>query len=396
MAKDVFTEVTHQGLGRRLGASFKGIFFGLLMFLVAFPLLFWNEGRAVKRYKSLVEGQGLVVSIQASEPQAQHQGALVHFSGMASSDELLTDELFGIQSNGLRLQRVVEMYQWDESSRTETKTNTGGSQTKTTTYEYDRKWSSSTIDSSQFKQPDGHRNPGTMPFSGKRYVVSDARVGAVVLPNSLVERIGGAQGVSAQGATIAAGPSRGQVIGDYVFYGESSGAPKVGDVRVSFRAVPETTVSIIAKLEGASVLPFTTSVGGDLFMIENGALTAEAMFADAQRSNTMITWLIRGGGFLLMFIGLSSLLGPLRVFSDIIPFFGRIVGMGIGLVAGVLAFMFSGVTIAIAWFAYRPLLSLGIIAVSAVALFLLRGRGKGEEVSVASPAAGGPPPPPPS
>ena len=396
MVKDVFTEVSTQSLGSRLGGSFKGIFIGLLMFLVAFPLLFWNEGRAVKRYQSLLEGQGLVISIQASELEVGYQDQLVHFSGLASSDEVMRDELFGIQSKGLRLERQVEMYQWDEDSHSETKTNTGGSKTTTTTYEYDTEWSSRVIDSSGFNRSDGHRNPGPMPFSAQQFVVSDARVGAISLPDSMLGEIGGAQSLSAAGATVAPGQAAGTAMSDYVYYGESSTAPKVGDVRVSFRVVPETTVSIIAKLSGNTVSPFKTTAGGEIFMIDNGALSAEVMFADAQRSNTIITWLVRGGGFLLMFIGLSSLMGPLRVFSDIIPFFGRLVGMGIGLVAGIMAFVLSGTTIAIAWFAYRPLLAIGILGACAVALYFLRGKGKAAEVAMASPAPGGPPPPPPN
>lgn len=39
------TEVQTESYFSRLGNSFKGIGGGLLLFLIAFPLLFWNEGR---------------------------------------------------------------------------------------------------------------------------------------------------------------------------------------------------------------------------------------------------------------------------------------------------------------------------------------------------------------
>ena len=60
MSNDSFTEVTHQSWGSRLGGAFKGIVFGIILFIVSFPLLFWNEGRAVKRHKTLEEGGGAV------------------------------------------------------------------------------------------------------------------------------------------------------------------------------------------------------------------------------------------------------------------------------------------------------------------------------------------------
>ena len=49
-----FQEVTHQSWFSRIGRAIKGVVVGLVMFAVSFPLLFWNEGRAVRRYKTLV------------------------------------------------------------------------------------------------------------------------------------------------------------------------------------------------------------------------------------------------------------------------------------------------------------------------------------------------------
>ena len=54
-----FTETTRQSWFSRIGGAFKGILVGGLLFLVAFPLEFWNEGRAVYRSKTLAEGKGL-------------------------------------------------------------------------------------------------------------------------------------------------------------------------------------------------------------------------------------------------------------------------------------------------------------------------------------------------
>ena len=45
---DTYTETEKVSYGSRIGSSFGGMIPGILLFLGAFPLLFWNEGRAVK------------------------------------------------------------------------------------------------------------------------------------------------------------------------------------------------------------------------------------------------------------------------------------------------------------------------------------------------------------
>ena len=72
------TETTTIGWGSRLGGSVKGILFGLLMFVAGFPLLFWNEGRAVTDTKTNEEGAASVVEAQAGEIDPAQEGRLVH------------------------------------------------------------------------------------------------------------------------------------------------------------------------------------------------------------------------------------------------------------------------------------------------------------------------------
>ena len=48
MSDDRFTEVTQQSWFSRITGAVKGILVGLVLFVVSFPLLFWNEGRAVQ------------------------------------------------------------------------------------------------------------------------------------------------------------------------------------------------------------------------------------------------------------------------------------------------------------------------------------------------------------
>ena len=92
------------------------------------------------------------------------------------------------------------------------------------------------------------------------------------------------------------------------------------------------------------------------------------MFKSAQSRNTLMTWLLRLAGLVAMFIGLSMIFRPISVVMDVIPFLGNLAEKGIGIVAFLLASGFAMLTIAVAWFYYRPMLSIGLI-VGAVVLF---------------------------
>lgn len=74
----------------------------------------------------------------------------------------------------------------------------------------------------------------------------------------------------------------------------------------------------------------------------------------------------------MMFIGLKLVLKPLSVIGSIIPFIGDIIAIGTGIVAFFIALPLSLITIAIAWFSARPLISiiLLIIAGAAIATFI--------------------------
>ena len=78
MSEDTFTEVTNASWLSRIGSAIKGIVIGLALFIVAFPILFWNEGRAVRRYKTLNEGAGSVISLPEARVLPENDGKLVH------------------------------------------------------------------------------------------------------------------------------------------------------------------------------------------------------------------------------------------------------------------------------------------------------------------------------
>jgi Transmembrane protein 43 len=391
MSNDSYTEVTSQSWFSRIGNAFKGILFGLILVGIAFYLLFWNEGRAVKRYKTLQEGGGAVISV-AAEVDPGNQGKLVHLTGKADTAETLTDQDFGVSSRAIKLRRVAEMYQWQEESRSEEKKKLGGGTETTTTYSYSKIWSKEPISSGGFKVPEGHQNPGQMPYPSQEQVAGVVTVGAFTLSGSLISRMNSYTPLSlGPDYTLPPGlASQGKAGGGTIYLGRDPGSPQIGDTRVSFEEVRPMEISLVAGQVNNTFEPYQTKAGGAIELLETGTHSAEAMFQQAQKSNTILTWALRVGGLFLMFIGLQLILGPLSVLADVVPLFGTIVGAGTGLIAGLIAAVLSFLTIAVAWIVYRPVIGIILLIVAGAVGYLLLTR-----LRKASPAATPPPPPPP-
>jgi len=388
---DSFTVTTRQGWFSRIAGSFLGVLIGFLLVLGMIFLLFWNEGRAVQTARSLAEGAGAVVDVSSDAVDPTNDGRLVHTSGAVASNEILSDPDFGITATGVSLIRRAEMYQWKEESRSETKKNLGGSEETVTTYTYSRGWDDSRQDSSDFKQPDGHQNP-EMRWLDRTFALSEARMGAWRLDVQTLSRIGGAEALpltaaDAQKVADSFG-SDAKIVQSRIYVGQDPNAPQIGDQRISYELVGLGPISVVAQQKGDGFTHYQTQAGDALFMVDRGNVPASQMFADAVSENTIITWILRGIGLLLLAVGFGLTMGPIGVIADVIPFLGSIVRMGTGLVAFLLAIVVGAIVIAFAWFWYRPLLALGILVAGALVSWgLVRlGRSRAPQPAAPTPA----------
>jgi hypothetical protein len=366
---DSFTETTTKSWGSRLGNSIKGVLFGLVLIVGSCIFLFWNEGRAVQTQRSLTEGASLVVSVDPARVDPANDGKLVHLSGDLKPGAPLTDPDFTVTATALRLVRTVEMYQWKEETKTETRKNVGGSEETITTYEYVRTWSDSRIDSSRFKRQEGHINP-QMQYRGASYPSRDATLGAFRPGTNVIDRLPASENVSLDPSLAAklAGRVKGPVhiAEGRIYVGESPSQPRIGDLRVSFQLAPAGPTSIIGRQAGTGFAEYQTQAGDPLLMVRPGTLSAADMFAAAQRENRILTWILRFAGVLAMFIGFMMVLAPLVVVADVVPFIGNILSAGSAIVSLVLTAIVAPVVIAVAWFWYRPLVSAAVLAVGLV------------------------------
>lgn len=434
MPLDSVTEVTSESWFGRLGSAIKGVLIGGVLFVIAFPVLFWNEGRAVQTAKSLDEGAAAVVSVEIDKVDKANEGKLVHITGKAETDETLMDPDFGVSANAIRLTRQVAMYQWVEKTKKKEKKKLGGGKETTTTYNYSTEWSPTLRDSSKFHTPTGHANPAAIAFGEFSTKAEAVTVGAFKLSPALIGQCNGNQSLSvssddlpdplalrlqavgtdgSQGfympltppkatpaippAEETPAPAADALDAEPIAAVESDAvepattepaatepsrpslpalsaiptAPTVGDVHITFAVVEPAEVSVIASQIGDTFEPYQTNAGNALNMLKMGTKSADLMFAEAQSANKMMTWILRIVGFVLMLVGLSLVLRPLAVLGDIVPFIGSLIGLGSTLVAGVCALSFSLLTISVAWLFYRPLVGVPLLLAGVAALVFL-------------------------
>jgi hypothetical protein len=373
MSEDSFTEVTSESWGSRIGNSIKGIVFGLILFVVAFPVLFMNEGRAVKTSKALKEGAGAVLSLPSvDQVDPSFEGKLVHAQGQLATVDTLSDPVFGVSQQAIKLERTVEMFQWQEKTERQTKKKLGGGTETVTTYTYVKNWSPTLVNSADFKRQEGRLNPSAMPWKKQVWQASKVTLGGYELPAFLVQQVKGGSEIPVtqeMAENLNFGDKPVAAAGNAFYVGYDPAQPEVGDVRIKFQVTRPGQVSLVAVQQGDSFTSYKASNGRSIGMLSMGTKGAAEMFTAAQSKNKVMTWFLRVLGFVLMMAGLNMVLKPISVFADVLPFLGNLLEAGLGLISGMMAAALSLVTISIAWIAYRPLVGIPLLMVAAAILF---------------------------
>lgn len=362
---DQFTEVKTTSYGSRISGSIRGIIVGFLMFVAAFILLYWNEGRIDL---STIAKKSVVVDANATNSSLN--GQLISVTGNFSSPEKIGDGLFLKSGNFIAVKRVIDMYAWDESSERETKDNLGGSQTETTTYTYKKRWVSvmSVKDSTEFKVPEGHENPKPSMDNYSRKV-GTAKLGIYSLDMSnLVLPSFSRLSLNDQNITLRQGNN---LIDDqYIYVKKGSGnytTPQLGDLRVSYQVVyANTNATVFGKLEGASVLPY----------FERNTKLYHALMGDRETAIAALhaqyrfwIWIFRLIGFALMWLGLMGMFSIIGVVLSIIPVFGDIGAASMEALTFLTALVLSTVTILVSMVFHRPWILLAVLVVGIYLVF---------------------------
>ncbi len=373
-------EVTSQSWGSRIVGSLVGILFGLLLIVLSFILIFWNESHGLNTARSLQEAEKVLIAVPNSPVDSKNNMRVVYFNGTATTEDVLSDPLFGISEKAIRISRHVEMYQWRENVKTETDQQVGGSEKTTKTYTYDHTWSDKLIESDQFKDPTGHQNPAVMPISSKDVQAKNVTVGDFRLPAELISEINDAKPIDLSNIDLTKLKKRlkkpMQQDDNTIYVGNDQASPAVGDIKISLTEVLPQTVSVIGQQSDNTLQPYMAHAGQTVMLLSMGQQSAEQMIHEAISQNRIMTWLWRAVALIMMMAGIALLMRPVVVLADVLPFLGTLVGFGTGLIAFVGGLILWTLATAIAWFAVRPFWALGLIVVVALICYGIFSRRK--------------------
>ncbi len=401
---DHFTEVTTTGYGKRITNSIGGIIFGLILFFGSFVVLYNNEGSV--DYSEIAKTAVEIDAASAVTDPGLSDKLLVT-NGNLISDETLDDGQFLKPGKYLALEKTVEMYSWVEKTKTTRQSNAGGSETSTTTYDYEKKWTTSPEESTGFKSPEGHTNP-SLPLQSLQKKVNNATIGiynvdmqGVTLPglsaltlsaentelkpldSAAAQPVSGSNWqVTGQNGTTQ--PAQAAVNtpqlanGQFVYISRTAGstyeAPQVGDIRVSYKVLNNNAkVTLFGKLNDKTFGPYLDKKNNRFYQIFLGS--KEDAVVSLHQSYVMWKWIMRGVGFLMMWVGLSMILGPIKILTDILPVLGTISGSLIGIITFVVALVLSGVTILVAMVFHNIVaLVIAIVLVMAAVFMILKNK----------------------
>ncbi|XP_037091045.1 transmembrane protein 43 homolog [Pollicipes pollicipes] len=328
---------------------------GLVLLLGGVGLQFWNEGRAVDRARALNEGLSSAITITAPHKLlSENDGKLVHLVAQIDVEDMLREPEYGIAVPVIRLKRRVQMYQWVEEETSRTVEAADGQQVETS-YHYYKTWKDKLVDSSSFNSPFNHENPRSLPLESRVQEAATAYVGAFRVTRELRDLF--------TRYTIFASDERPadrriKLHGDIFYHCANIEAPNVGDIRVQFAYAGKAgdTVSVVGKQEGDALVPYHTSNGHRLLLLQPGRRSHQDIFSDELAQNRALTWWLRGGGWLLCFVGLSCLTNILNVLVSRFPVVRDVVALGVTSLNASVSVAVSLAAVALSWLWYRPLL----------------------------------------
>jgi len=410
-----YTVTRTTGYGSRLSNSCSGTLIGFVLFALATALLWWNEGRSVRRAQDIKEVGKTAQSIgDITTATPSLDGQLIHATGTAISNDTLSDATFGIRTNAMTIFRDVEFYQWKENEHKEVKEKIGGTKEEIITYTYERGWSDDPINSSNFADPD-YQNVNSVIWNidDSRAIASNVSFGNYRLPNSFIENLSTkmndqrkgvqlskenpiwkelnndvVQSLTAKSSLQASKLSDSlayiHITGNQLYIGLNPSNPAVGDLRITFEQIPPScNISLIAVPQNGEFTTYKAKNNDKEYELRVGTYTLEEMIQAANDDNRTMTWMLRVAGAFLVIIALKLIFDIIVTLLKVLPFLANIVGWGVGVVCAVLGIAWSLVVIAIAWIFYRPLLGiiLLVIAGALVYIFAIKGKNKGNNLN---------------
>jgi len=381
-------KVTHTGFLKRMLNSFTLLIIGIVMFFASFVVLFVNEGR-----ENLANYASRATAYEESKTYSSEK--LVYIIGNIDATTYAQDSFLD-SGNYLYIKRNVEMYSYIEQSKTVTKENVGGSSTKTTTYTYNQGWTSNPKLTSTF-QGDSSELPTNIPSEYNTWISTKPQ-----------NQTNTASGFSINGINVSSSELKltnahtlnltselvetdallaNETVSNGVIYRQNSQAgnnnnPGIGDIRITYQVISQSDRGILfGSFENQSFTPFFTKDNNIIYRFFSGVESHTQATSILQSEYSAALWLSRIFGFLLMFIGLLLFANPIMTLLSVLPIFAKIGRFVYGIIAFLIAFVLTTLTILIGIiFNNIYLATLVVLLFVAMIVFILRKKKNSKEV----------------
>lgn len=319
---------------------------GALLLLGSVGLVAMTEqGLLDHRHASQRHGGQILDLGAGGPPQAGQHGYMVRVAGPVRVVEAPYDPEFGQRAQAPVLIRHVEMFQWRE-------VRVGDD------VHYELDWVDRPVDSRRFERTIGHANPEGFPIQGKQFDAGQVRVGAYSLSPALLHALPGSNPVAPDMKSLPPNLAASfSLYNGYLTTSAKPEQPRLGDLRVSWEAVPAQEITVFAQLDGDQLVPAVHATDGKGFDVQVGDRDLVDVVPDVPESPSFV-WLRRILALVLGTFGALLLLPERpRTYHDLL----LAAGAGALLVGAVASVLWLGTDMAIggAWFGVA-LLGLGL------------------------------------
>jgi len=298
-----FSQYNHQpSLATEFQRTWLLCLVGGAMLVAGCGILFWNEGRAVRTAAALEEGlRDVLVPETMDVVFDENNGALVVVRGALHIQDSLKDEHYGISMPSVKMRKIVQVYQWQESEDSVSTNRDSGDHDAHVekSYSYATDWVDHHIDSSNFANTLGHHNPHLDSWPANSSLVTNSRVkiGGFLLGSELKQKF-----TDFKPFTSDFKPANAdfKIYAGLYYHSNNLWSPEVGDYRVQFsyagRHGEEFTV--VGRQSGREIRAYQTQAGEELLLLRAGQRGVEEVFSSEHDTNRTATWIYRLAGWL--------------------------------------------------------------------------------------------------
>jgi len=440
---DKITVTSKNSYGSRIKNSFGKIWLWFILVIASIFFIFKNEQNFLQTKVALNEWAEIVKETTSTEINPELDQAEVHLHWETNSPtEVLKDPIFGVAVNDLKLARNVQMYQWSEESSEECTDNIWWSETCETTYSYSKTWEDTPIDSNSFYESAWHENPITWKYESQerekhpilvwKYTLDDIFVWKlldfrtvdlstqeVMIPEEYksennqisqsentvenavetnteniennIEANNNSYLYWEQETWNTTEEASDEEMSDwklfhinngYIYIWKNESNPEIWDLKITFSSVKTWIISIVGQQDWESLRGYIASNGKTIALLSQWNVSADQMFASAQKANKNLTWLFRCLLLLAMFIWFSMMFEFLVTLAKFLPFLSNIIGAGTSLISLALTLVFGFLSIGISRLAVRPVVWISCFVMVLIWIIMLVRTRKNKKVNV--------------